>query len=108
MAACRSIRAPRRLSRIGPAAAVADGGVEGAADGGREGDEDGLAAFAGDAEDAVAVFLAEVADVQAGGFEDPQAEQAEETDQGEVVRVRGLPGGGQQRFELQVGQPECG
>ena len=53
---------------------VGDGGVEAAADRGRKGDEDGLAAFAGDAEDAVAVFLAEVGDVRAGGFENPQAE----------------------------------
>jgi hypothetical protein len=58
------------------AGAVADGGIEGAADGRRERDEDGLAAFAGDAEDAVAVFLAEVADVQAGGFEDGRAGRA--------------------------------
>jgi hypothetical protein len=37
-------------------------------------------------QDAVAVFLAEVGDVGAGGFEDPQAEQPEHGDQGEVVR----------------------
>jgi hypothetical protein len=34
------------------------------------------------------MFLAEVGDVDAGGFEDPQAEQAEEADEGEVVPVR--------------------
>jgi hypothetical protein len=54
--------------------AIADGGVEGAADGGRERDEDGLVTFTGDAQDAVAVFFAEVGDVQSGGFEDPQSE----------------------------------
>jgi hypothetical protein len=42
-----------------------------AADRRRQRDEDRLAAFAEDPEDAVAVFLAEVGDVQAGGFEDP-------------------------------------
>jgi hypothetical protein len=56
----------------------------------------------------VAVFLAEVADVQAGGFEDPKSEQAQETDQGEVAPVRGLSGCGEQGFELQMGQPEGG
>jgi len=35
----------------------------------------------------VAVFLAEVADVGGTGFEDPEAQQAEEPDQREVVRV---------------------
>jgi hypothetical protein len=47
--------------------------VDGAADRGWERDKDALAAFAEDPEDAVAVFLAEVGDVQAGGFEDAQA-----------------------------------
>jgi hypothetical protein len=55
----------------------------------------------------VAVFLAEVGDVEACGFEDPQAEQSEETDQGEVVPVRRVPGGGKQSFQLQVRQSEC-
>ncbi len=44
-------------------------------------------AFADDAQDAVAVFFAEVADVEAGRFEDPQAEEAEQADEGEVVRL---------------------
>jgi hypothetical protein len=38
-------------------------------------------------QDTVSVFLAEVGDVSAGGFEDPQAEQPEHGDQGEVVGV---------------------
>jgi len=67
---------------------VVDRRVEGSSDGGRERDEDGLAAFAEDPDDAVAVFLAEVGDVQAGGFEDPQSEQPEQADQREVVPVR--------------------
>ena len=33
------------------------------------------------------MFLAEVGDVDAGGFEDPQAEQAEHGHQGEVVAI---------------------
>jgi hypothetical protein len=50
----------------------------------------------------VAVLFAEVADVRAGGFEDPQAQQAEHGHQGEVVPVGGLAGGGEQGLELQV------
>jgi hypothetical protein len=41
------------------------------ADRGWQRDEDGLATLADDAQDAVAVLFAEVADVRAGGFEDP-------------------------------------
>jgi hypothetical protein len=42
-------------------------------------------AFAAHAQDPVTVLLAEVSDVGAGGFEDPQAEHRYE---GEVGRVR--------------------
>jgi hypothetical protein len=56
----------------------------------------------------VAVFLAEVAEVGTAGFEDPQTEQAEHGDQGEVVGVGRLPGGGDQGLELQVSQAEGG
>jgi hypothetical protein len=45
--------------------------IESSADGRRQWDEDGLAAFAEDPEDAMAVFLTKVGNVQAGGFEDP-------------------------------------
>ena len=88
------------------AGAVADGLVEGSADRGWEWDEDGLAAFAEDTHDAVAVFLAEVGDIQAGGFEDPQPKEPEKADQREVEPVRSLPGGGQQRLELEVSEAE--
>ena len=71
-----------------PVAAAGDGVVDGAVDRGWERDEDGLAAFAEDAQDAVAVLFAEVGDVEAGGFEDPQAEEAEQADEREVVPVR--------------------
>jgi len=52
------------------------------------------------------VFLAEVADVGGAGFEDPQAQEPEHRDQGEVVRVRGEAGGGEDGLELQVGQAQ--
>ena len=35
----------------------------------------------------VAVFLAEIGDIEAGCLEDPQTQQAEQTDQGEVDRL---------------------
>jgi hypothetical protein len=67
-----------------------------------------LVPFADHPEHPVAVLLAEVGDVGGAGLEDPQPEQAECGDQGEVVVVGRLAGRGQQRFELQVGQPEGG
>ena len=86
----------------------ADGLVDGPADRGWEGGQDDLAALAADPQHPVAVFLAEVGDVGAAGFEDPQAEQPEHGDQGEVVRVGRESGGGEHGFELQMGQPEGG
>ena len=56
----------------------------------------------------VAVLLAEVGDIGASGFEDPQAQQAEHGHQRKVVRVGRFPGGGEQGLELQVGEPEGG
>jgi hypothetical protein len=53
-----------------------------------ERDQDDSGALADDAQDPVAVFLAQVDDVGAGGLEDPQAEQSKHGDQGEVVVVR--------------------
>jgi hypothetical protein len=54
------------------------------------------------------VFLAEITDVAAAGFEDPQAEEAEHGDQDEVIPVGRLPCGGDQGFELEVAQAEGG
>ena len=54
----------------------------------------------------MAVLFAEVGDIRAGGLEDPQAQQPQHGDQGEVVPVGGLAGGGQQGLELQVGEAE--
>ena len=52
------------------------------------------------------MFLAKIVDVRAGGLEDPQAQQPEHGDQGEVVPVGGLAGGSEQGLELQVREPE--
>ncbi|WP_326550995.1 hypothetical protein [Micromonospora sp. NBC_01813] len=52
------------------------------------------------------VALDDQTEQSSAGFEDPQAEQAQEGDQGEVVRVRGRAGGGDQGFELEMAQSE--
>ena len=51
------------------------GAVDRPADRRRQRDQDDLAAFAADAQYPVTVLLAEVADVRAGGFENPQTQQ---------------------------------
>lgn len=53
--------------------AVGDGAVDGAPDCWRQRDQDNLAAVAADSQHPGAVFFAEVTDVSAGGFENPQA-----------------------------------
>jgi hypothetical protein len=50
----------------------------------------------------VAVLLAQIADAGPARFEDPEPEQAEERDKGEVVRIARQPRGGDQGFELQM------
>jgi hypothetical protein len=70
-----------------PAGPARGGAVDGPADRRRQLDQDDLGALAADAQDAVAVFLAQVGDVGAGGYEDPQAQQPEHGHQGEVVVV---------------------
>jgi hypothetical protein len=55
-----------------------------------------------------AVFFAEVGDVGAGGFEDPQAEQPEHGYQGERAWVLGVAGRGKQGLELQVSESQGG
>ena len=57
--------------------------VEGPDDGRGEGDAGGLAALAGDLEDAVAVVVAVVADLGVEGFGDPQPAEGEQGDQGQ-------------------------
>jgi len=71
-----------------PAHPAADCPVDGPADGGRKRDQDDLSPFAAHAQDSVAMFFAEVADVSTSGFEDTQADQAEHRHQREVARVR--------------------
>jgi hypothetical protein len=44
--------------------------------------------------------------MSAGGFEDPQAEQAEHGHEREVAGMGGLAGCGEQGLELQAGEPE--
>jgi hypothetical protein len=73
MAAWRSIRAPRVSSRIGPRFPGAGCPVDGLAGRGRRRDQDDRGALAAHAQRPVAVLRAEVADVRAGGFEDPAA-----------------------------------
>ena len=60
-----------------PADAGANRAVDRPPDGWRQWDQHDLGAFAAHAQYPVAVFFAEVGDVGAGGFEDPQAEQPE-------------------------------
>jgi hypothetical protein len=56
----------------------------------------------------VAVLLAQVLDVRATRLEDPQAEQPEHGDGGEVVDVGAGATGLQHRLELQVRQAQSG
>jgi hypothetical protein len=52
------------------------------------------------------VLFTNVVDIDTAGFEDPQAEQSEHRDQREIEPVLRVPGGGQQRLELQVRQAQ--
>ena len=74
----------------------------------RQRGEHHLAALASDLQYPVTVFLAQVGDVGATCFEDPQAEQPQHGHQGEVVGVRRRAGRAEQGFELQVRQAERG
>ncbi len=75
------------VEQDGPAGAVPDSPVDGPPDRWRQRHQDDLGALAAHAQHPVAVFLAEIGDVRAGGLEDPQAEQPEHGHQREVVRV---------------------
>jgi hypothetical protein len=87
---------------------VSDGTVDRAADRGRQRDQDDFGALAADSEDAMAVFLAVAGNVGARGFEDPQAEEAEHRDEGEVVRAGRFASSGEHCFELQVRESQGG
>lgn len=82
---------------------IGDGAIDRPPDRGWQRDEGDAVVLADDPQDAVAVFFTEVGDLGAGSFADAQAEEPEHGDQGEVIGVRGLAGGGQECFELQVG-----
>jgi hypothetical protein len=100
------MRVPRVLRRIGPSVRPSAARSIARATAGWQRDEDDLAAFASHLRHAMAVFLTEIADAGTAGFEDPQPEQAEQRDQGEVVQVGRQPRRGDQRFELQMPQSE--
>jgi hypothetical protein len=61
------------FSRTGPRAR-SDRTVDGPADRGRQRDQDHLGVLAAHPQYPVSVLLAEIGDIRAGGFEDPQAE----------------------------------
>jgi hypothetical protein len=88
------MRAPWVLSRIGPPGRAPAAPVDGPPDRWRQRYQDDLGAFAAYVQHPVAVFFAQVGDVGAGGFENPQAQQAEHGYQGEVAGMGGLPGRG--------------
>jgi hypothetical protein len=70
-----------------PISAGADRPVDGAADRWWQRDQNDLGAFAAYAQHPVTMLLAQVGDVRPGGFEDPQAQQAEHGYQCEVART---------------------
>lgn len=65
-------------------------------------------AFSAAAQDPVTVLFAHVGDVGASGLEDPQPQEPEHGHESEVTGTGGLPGGGEQGFEVQVREPEGG
>jgi hypothetical protein len=87
VAACRSIRAPRLLSRIGPDGRPLMARSIARSTAGGNGTSTTFVPLAADSRYPVAVLLAEVADVGSGGLEDPQFQQAEHRHQCEVARV---------------------
>jgi hypothetical protein len=91
---------PMHVTQDWPGGAVVDGSVDRTSHRWRQRDQHGRVASATDPEHTVAVFLAEVADARAASFKDPQAEETEHGDQGEVIDVWRQPGRGDQRFEL--------
>jgi hypothetical protein len=71
VAARRSIAPASLVEQYRSDVASGDGAVNSSGYRWWHGQEDDLVSLADDPDDPVAVFLAEVADVQAGGFEDP-------------------------------------
>ena len=86
MAQWRSTRVPRELSSIGPLVRdrrTVRWRVPPLAAAG----QDDLVSLAVNAEDTVAVLLPEVGDVRAGSLKDPQPQQPEHREKGEVMLV---------------------
>jgi hypothetical protein len=81
------------------------GAVDGARDRGWERNQHVFVPLAAHQQDAVAVFLAQILDVRSGRLEDPQAKEAEQGNQGEVEVTAGVACGGEDGFELQMGEP---
>jgi hypothetical protein len=79
--------------------AFADGEVDRPGGAGCQRDGDDLATLAGDGQGPVPAVLAQVLDVGAGGFGDPQPVQREQGDQ-RVLERRAEPGGDQQGAEF--------
>jgi hypothetical protein len=75
---------------------------------GGSGDLDHLGALAAHARHPVAVLVAEVGDVGAGGVEDPRAGNAGHGRQREAAGVGDCRAADEQRLDLQVGEPEGG
>ncbi|HEX6338155.1 MAG TPA: hypothetical protein VFZ85_14430 [Jiangellaceae bacterium] len=76
------------FSRIGPAVRVLTARSIAPRDRWGQRHQHYFGALADHPQHAVSVFLAQVGDVRAGGFEDPQPEQAQHRHQREVIRVR--------------------
>src|SRR5437868_8251567 len=95
VAAWRSIRAPRRLSRIGPLVRAPVARSIARPTAGGSGTKTTLLPLP-HTQHPVTVLLAEIGDVRAGGLEDPQAEQPEHGHEREVAAFGGPAGGGEQ------------
>ena len=72
---------------MGAVLAVVEGAFDRALNSWGQRGQDDLAALAADLEHPVGVLLAQVLDHRPAGFEDPQTEQSEHGDEGEVVDV---------------------
>jgi hypothetical protein len=90
---------PFRCQEHRPACALGDGQVDRPGGPRRQRDGDDLAALAGDRQRPVPAFQAQVLDVGAGWFGDPQPVQREQGDE-RMLGGRAEPGGDQQGAEL--------
>ena len=87
VAAWRSIRTPRLLSRIGPPPRPSVARSMARPTAGGSGTRTTLPPLPQIRSTRVAVFFAKITDVGAGGFEDPKAQQAEHGHEREAVRI---------------------